>query len=120
MARVDRKKIWQRAVKMDDAWQQGAPDVKFMDISQTQLSGKMTGITDKEKQRDDLLAQAQILDDEITDDYMDLDDTMVNVRNGVVGDKNFGDNSPLYGTMGFIRKEERKSGLTRKKTPPKD
>jgi hypothetical protein len=36
---------------------------------------------------------------------------------GVVGDPNFGDDSSLYETMGYTRKSERKSGLTRKKDP---
>jgi hypothetical protein len=33
---------------------------------------------------------------------------------GVVGDPNFGPNSPLYEAMGYTRKSERKSGLHRK------
>ena len=30
----------------------------------------------------------------------------------------YGDDSPLYGAMGFVRKSEKKSGLTRKKKTP--
>ena len=38
---------------------------------------------------------------------------------GVVGDPNFGPDSSLYEAMGYTRKSERKSGLTRKGgTPP--
>ena len=39
---------------------------------------------------------------------------------GVVGDPNFGPDSSLYELMGYTRKSERRSGLTRKKnsTPP--
>jgi len=42
------------------------------------------------------------------------------VVNGVIGDPNFGPNSSLYEAMGFTRKSERSSGLTRKanNTPP--
>ena len=40
------------------------------------------------------------------------------VVNGVVGDPAYGDDSPLYGAMGFVRKSERKSGLTKKKKTP--
>jgi len=36
---------------------------------------------------------------------------------GVAGDPNFGNDSPLYGAMGFVRKSNRASGLTRKSTP---
>ncbi len=39
------------------------------------------------------------------------------IKNGVVADPDFGDDSALYEAFGFIRKSERKSGLTRKKSP---
>ncbi|MBC7796035.1 MAG: hypothetical protein H7Z37_04075 [Pyrinomonadaceae bacterium] len=37
------------------------------------------------------------------------------VVNGIVGDSNFGPDSPLYGATGRTRSSERGSGLTRKK-----
>ena len=37
------------------------------------------------------------------------------IVNGVIGDPNFGPDSALYESLGFVRKSERKSGLTRKK-----
>lgn len=37
------------------------------------------------------------------------------IVNGVIGNPSFGPDSSLYEAMGFIRKSERKSGLTRKK-----
>ena len=33
---------------------------------------------------------------------------------GVVGDPAFGDNSDLYDAMGYVRKSDRASGLTKK------
>ena len=36
---------------------------------------------------------------------------------GVAGSPDYGNDSPLYGAMGFVRKSEKKSGLTRKKKP---
>ncbi|MBL8151642.1 MAG: hypothetical protein JNN15_17080 [Blastocatellia bacterium] len=38
------------------------------------------------------------------------------VVNGVIGDPNFGPDSSLYESMGYIRKSERKKGLTRKRS----
>lgn len=38
------------------------------------------------------------------------------IKNGVVADPDFGDDSALYEALGFVRKSERKSGLTRKKS----
>lgn len=36
------------------------------------------------------------------------------IKNGVVDDDDFGDDSALYESLGYVRKSERKSGLTRK------
>lgn len=38
------------------------------------------------------------------------------IVNGVISDPNFGPDSALYEALGFVRKSDRKSGLTRKKT----
>jgi hypothetical protein len=37
------------------------------------------------------------------------------IINGIIGDPEFGPDSALYEAMGYVRKSERKSGLTRKK-----
>lgn len=42
------------------------------------------------------------------------------VVNGVVGNPHFGPDCSLYKAMGYVRESERKSGLTRKKSPPTD
>ena len=118
--KVDKTSINKRAAKMNDAWAEGAPKVEFMGVTQADLSAKMTAIEGKEQTLGDLRAQVKMLEDEINDDYADLDDTIVSVGNGVRGSKDYGDDSPLYGAMGFVRKSDRASGLTRKtkQTPP--
>ena len=40
------------------------------------------------------------------------------IVNGVLADSEFGDDSALYEAMGYVRKSERASGLTRKVTDP--
>lgn len=45
------------------------------------------------------------------------------IKNGVIADEDFGDDSALYEALGFIRRSEKKSGLTRKKKkeePPEE
>lgn len=37
------------------------------------------------------------------------------IVNGIIGDENFGDDSALYEAFGFVRRSQRKSGLTRKR-----
>lgn len=41
------------------------------------------------------------------------DDSAVEIF--IAGETAYGNDSPLYGAMGFVRKSEKKSGLTRKK-----
>ena len=117
--KVDKTAIKKRAVKMNDAWKEGAASAEFMGVTQDQLNSNITSIETKEQTLDDMRAQVKMLEEEISDDYAGLDDTIVDVGNGVRGSKDYGDDSPLYGAMGFVRKSERASGLTRKtKTPP--
>ena len=40
-------------------------------------------------------------------------------KNGVIGDPTEGENSALYQAMGFVRKDDKQSGLTRKKKTAK-
>jgi len=49
------------------------------------------------------------------DKYVALDQKRSKVGRGVAGSASCGNDSPLYGAMGFVRKSEKKSGLTRKK-----
>jgi hypothetical protein len=46
--------------------------------------------------------------------YVRLNEKRSAVGKGVAGHKDYGDDSPLYGAMGFKRKSERASGWTRK------
>lgn len=51
------------------------------------------------------------------DKYNALDQKRSQIGMAVAGDPAYGNDSPLYGAMGFVRKSEKKSGLTRKKKP---
>ena len=46
-----------------------------------------------------------------------LDRYAAKIGMAVAGNPDYGNDSPLYGAMGFVRKSEKKSGLTRKKKP---
>ena len=119
--RIDKTAIKKRAVKMNDAWKEGAPTVEFMGIKQADLNSNIADIEAKEQNLDDLRAQIKMLEDKVSDDYAALDDKLVDVGNGVRGSRDYGDDSPLYGAMGYVRKSDRASGLTRKtKTLKKD
>lgn len=118
MAKVNVKEIRERVTKMGEAWKEGAAAVSFGGIA---LTGFETGITNAEAidlEIADLEAQVEMKKDERDTKYTVLDRESVMVRNGVVGDPAYGDDSPLYGAMGFVRKSERASGLTRKTKKP--
>ncbi|MBP6002808.1 MAG: hypothetical protein KA746_05190 [Pyrinomonadaceae bacterium] len=51
------------------------------------------------------------------DEYKALDKQRSKVGLGVAGSPDYGNDSPLYGAMGFVRKSEKKSSLTWKKKP---
>ena len=119
MPRVDEKKIRERVVKMDSAWEEGAPAVEFGAIKQTNFQAEIAAAATAETELDDLLALVDMKRTEIDDKYAALQDKSILVVNGVKGDPAYGEDSALYGAMGFVRKSERASGLTRKKkTPP--
>ena len=105
--------------KLIDAWTDIAPDKSFGGMTLAQFKAKVKPSFDKR-------AVITSLDNQMTQAQNDRDDAdkvsspAINLAvNGVKGDPDFGEDSDLYEAMGYVRKSERKSGLTRKKkTPP--
>ena len=99
------------------AWEAHAKEAKFAGLTLAQFKTKVApsldaraGIKVKEQEIKDLSDER----DDADKVSMPLCDQVVK---SVVGDINFGDNSSLYAAMGYVRKSERKTGLTRKKKP---
>lgn len=111
------KKIREESDAMSSGWEQ-AEDVEFNGIKKEEFDADRTA--------------CRAIDDEIDDDeaaikakklrrkamYRGLDDKRIKIRRGVAGHKDYGENSPLYGSMGFVLESERKSGKTNKPKPP--
>lgn len=112
---IDKKRINKRANQIEDAWQEGAPNATFRKHKREDLTNLRAEIAAEERERDDFLAKASLKDKSIDDKYIRLDDMLIDVKDGVIGHDDYGSDSPLYGAMGFKRKSERKSGLTRGK-----
>ncbi|MFL6228978.1 MAG: hypothetical protein ACJ741_09375, partial [Pyrinomonadaceae bacterium] len=98
-----------------------APGKTFGGMTLAQFQEKVEAARDARRQIDDLearLTQAIAERDEADENVMAK---VLLVVAGVVADPNEGPNSALYAEMGYTRKNERKSGLTRKnhKTPIK-
>ncbi len=103
---------------MNHAWSEGAPAATFNGIKQGDFNTEITTAAAADAAIDDLEAQLKLKREARDDMYAALDEKRSKVGQGVAGDPAYGDDSPLYGAMGFVRKSERKSGLTKKtKTP---
>ena len=115
MEKIQVKRIRERILRIQNAWNEGAaPVTEFRNTVKTNLDADIAAARAIDDEIDDLKAQLAMKEDERDMKYMKLDTAAVDVRKGVEGSKDFGDDSALYGAMGFVRKSERKTGLTRK------
>jgi hypothetical protein len=116
MALVAVKRIKEKVLKILNAWLEGASAVtEFRNTKKSEFEARVAAAQVVEDEIADLKAQLSLKEAERDDLYKQLDVDAVDIRKGVEGHKDYGDDSPLYGLMGFVRKSERKSGLTHKK-----
>ena len=98
-----------------NAWRTLAPDKKFAGMSLAEFEAQVAKSNvprEKLMALEDEIKQEQAnreTNDAVTVKFCDL------IVKSVVADPEFGDDSALYEAMGYVRKSERKSGLTRKK-----
>lgn len=117
MPKVDNKTVKEKCNTMNDAWFEGAKSTIFNGIAQGDFQAAIEAAAADDAAIADLEAEIRMKRDVRDDKYKALDQQRSKVGQGVAGDPNFGNDSPLYGAMGFVRKSEKKSGLTRKKKP---
>lgn len=111
------KQSEQKMSQIITAWQTLAPDKSFGGMTLTQFKAAA-------KPAQDAIAALQEIEDRRTQALNQRDDAFVAlfgkvelVVNGVRADPTEGPDSALYEAMGYTRKSERKTGLTRKKPP---
>ena len=115
---VDIKSIRERCNVMNDAWFEGAPTVEFNGITQAAFLADITACAADDATIADLEAELKMKREVRDDKYAALNENRSKVGLGVAGSAAYGNDSPLYGAMGFVRKSDRASGLTRKTKPP--
>lgn len=109
------KVIEEKYTRILNAWKTLAADKTFGRITLEQLEtqvAKSNATRERLATLEDEIKQQQA--NRATEDAITLQMCSLLVKN-VVADSDFGDDSALYETMGYIRKSNRKSGLTRKK-----
>ena len=117
MAKVDIKTVREKCNVMNDAWFEGAPTVDFNGITQAAFLADITAAAADDATIGDLEAELKMKREVRDDKYIALNDKRSKVGLGVAGSAAYGNDSPLYGAMGFVRKSDRASGLTRKTKP---
>lgn len=117
MAKVSNKEVRQQCGVMNDAWFEGAKDVEFNGITQTEFLADITAAATADAEISDLEAELKMKREARDDLYVVLNEKRSKVGLGVAGSAAYGNDSPLYGAMGFVRKSDRASGLTRKTKP---
>jgi hypothetical protein len=104
--------------KSSYAWSTIAPNATFAGMTLAQFKTKVQPTFDTRAQIDGLNAQLTA-----AIDHRDTADVATNaavqlVVSAVKGDPNYSDDSDLYDAMGYVRRSDRASGLSRSKTPP--
>lgn len=117
MAKVDNKTVKEKCNTMNDAWVEGGRGVTFNGIDQPTFQAAIDAAAADDAAIADLEAEIKMKRDVRDDKYKALDQDRSKIGMGVAGDPAYGNDSPLYGAMGFVRKSERASGLTRKRRP---
>jgi hypothetical protein len=117
MASVDNKRIREQCNVMNDAWFEGAKSTEFNGITQVAFQTEIEAAAADDAAIGDLEAELKLARDVRDDKYKALDQNRSKIGLGVAGNAAYGNDSPLYGAMGFVRKSEKKSGLTRKTKP---
>ena len=107
--------------KMDDmetvleSWKELAPDKTFGGFTAAEYEaqvGKSRSDRQEVTEAEINLTNKQNKRDATDDDGLAMRKLVVN---GIIGDPEYGPNSTLYERCGYVREEDRKSGLTRKK-----
>jgi hypothetical protein len=109
------KKIREECDRMSAGWEQ-SPDTEFNGIKKSDFDAERAEAAAMDSEIEIEEAAIKAKKDRRDNKYVSLNAKKVKVRKGVEGHKDFGDDHPIYGSMGFVRASERRSGLHRGET----
>ena len=112
------KQTEEKLLQVLNAWRDLAADKIFGGMTLPQAEAKMKPSFDTRQQAIQIENQlGQVISQRDDADEVSMDVVQL-IVSGVIGDPTHGPDSPLYERMGYTRKSERKTGLTRKKKTP--
>ncbi len=96
-----------------NGWEEQAANETFAGKTLAQFKQAVKPSLDARARIDDLVQQADAA--RVDRDNADpvSAELVQQVVNSIKGDPNYGENSALYASLGYVRKDDRKSGLTR-------
>jgi hypothetical protein len=94
-------------------WEEHAADATFAGLTLTQFKTKVKPSLDARAAIESLARQLDGARVERDNADVTSLEVATNVVNSAKGDPNFGENSALYASFGYVRRDDRKSGLTR-------
>lgn len=109
-----RKNTAEKALQVISAWETIAPDSVFGGMTLAQFKERVKPSLDRRDELTTLKAQKTAARDGRDDADKATRRFVEMVVHGVVADPGHGSDSALLEAMGYIRKSERRSGLTRK------
>ena len=110
------KRIRERVTRINNAWAQGAPNATFGGITRTDYNTNVAAAAAADQEIADDEAQLLLKKQHRDSLYAALNEDSVKVRDGAEADPAFGRRHPIISAMGFVRADQRKTGLTRKKS----
>lgn len=121
MSKVAVKRIKEKALKIQNAWNEGAPHVtEFRNTKKADYDADIAAGQTSEDRIADLRAQISMEEDNRDTIYTRIGASNVDIHAGVKGHKDYGEDHPIIGAMDLVRKSERASGLTRGKKTKND
>ena len=108
------KEMEEKISRVINAWETLRADKSFAGMTLTQFKNKVKGSLDARTKLAGLENQLTAALNERDDADKASNEAMQFVVNAVKGDPNEGEDGELYEAMGYVRKSERRSGLSRK------
>ena len=100
------------------AWEELAPSAQFAGLSLAQFKAKVQPSFDTRTELETLETQIKATRQSRKNADAVSNEDALNVVNGVRSTPGYGENSALYKAMGYIPKNDRKSGLVRPSSNP--
>ena len=99
------------------SWETLAPASTFGGMTLAEFKTRVQPTTDLQDKLLSLVSESTDTEKRLETSTEDSNAAALLVVNAVKGDPDHGEDSPLYASMGYVRKSDRRSGLSRKAQP---